>query len=717
VNPLSWHEQGSDQPGAPATGRASQPLRVAHVTWGLDVGGMEKVLVELARHADRERLALHFVSLGTRGVLAPEIERFGWPVTALGAPPGLRPDLVARLVSLFRRGRFEVVHTHNTKALVYGGPAARLARVPLLVHTWHGHNLLASPREGLLFRLASRLADRVVAVSRDAAGHLAREGIVDSKLRTIPNGIDLERFSPAGPQPGGPVVTVARLSPEKDVATLVRAAALVREKCPDFRLEIAGEGACLAELRALANHLDLAGQVRFLGRVEDVPALLGRASLFVLPSLTEGISLTLLEAMARGLPVVATQVGGNPEVVAEGETGLLVPPGRPEELASAILHLLASPELSRRMGEAGRRRVRERFDVRGMAAAYDALYREGLRDKSVSPTQAAPPRPRVVSNLPGLSRPPASAQLRNDSLPVGRCPFLAGLRAWLASFAADAVVIDQEHRLLEVLCALRGLVPLPGPPLVSVDLVLSRPTPTLTGRLKAALKSWLLRQVDLFLVHMKDTRAWQECYGIPARKMRYVPFKVNQLKETRRSEVREDPYVFTGGKSRRDYRTFCEAMALTGYPGLIVTPRAEDGTEHGTALDGFDAPPNVAVLHDDGSFDSWAAKMAAARLVVLCISPETICPSGVSVYLLAMALGKCVIISDCPATRGILVPDETAILVPMGDPLALAEAIRKAWSDDAYRRHVAEGGRRYALGLGGEETLMGNVAREIRTLV
>jgi glycosyltransferase involved in cell wall biosynthesis len=359
-------------------GLDSRPLRVAHVTLGLDVGGLEKLLVEIARRADRGRVDLRFVSLGTGGVLGPQIEELGWPVTALGAPPGLRPGLVPRLAALFRHWRVDVVHTHNTKALVYGGPAARLARAWGLVHTWHGQNLLASPREALLFRLAGRLADRLVAVSQDAAGLMVREGIPSSRVRTIRNGIDLARFAWSGPCRGGPVVTVARLSPEKDVATLIEAAALLQRQSDDFCLEVAGNGPCLPALQHLAQDLGLGQRVRFLGQVNDVPALLGRASLFVLPSRTEGISLTLLEAMARGLPVVATRVGGNPEVVVEGQTGWLVPPGKPEELARAMLRVQGDPAEGRRLGMAGRQRVQELFDVRAMVASYEALYRECL---------------------------------------------------------------------------------------------------------------------------------------------------------------------------------------------------------------------------------------------------------------------------------------------------------------------------------------------------
>lgn len=194
-------------------------------------------------------------------------------------------------------------------------------------------------------------------------------------MTTIWNGIDTSRFAYTGPDPAGPAVVVARLAPEKDVETLLRATALAVRRYPDFRLEVAGDGPCRAALERFTAELGLVGWVRFLGPVRDVPALLARARLFVLPSLTEGVSLTLLEAMARGLPVAATRVGGNVEVVADGETGLLVPAGDPPALPAALLRLWGDPEEGARLGRAARRRVEDHFDVRAMVAAYEAPYR------------------------------------------------------------------------------------------------------------------------------------------------------------------------------------------------------------------------------------------------------------------------------------------------------------------------------------------------------
>ena len=359
-------------------GARRRRVRVVHVNVSLQMGGAEKLLVEFARRADRGKFELQFVTLGGRGPLAAEIEACGWPVIALQEPEGLRKWLVFRLAWLFRRRRFDVVHTHNTKALFYGAPAARLARVPAILHTRHGQRFWSSRSDDAVFRCLTRLADRVVCVSHDGARLSAAEGIAPRRISTIWNGIDVTRFTYAGPRPDGPAVMVGRLSAEKDVATLIRAAALVVKELPAFQLEIAGTGECLPALQRLAEELGLDGTVRFLGEIHTVPQLLGRASLLVLSSLTEGISLTLLEAMARGLPVVATSVGGNAEVVLDGSTGFLVPPQKPEPLAERIVYVLRRPDLLAALGRRGRERVEAHFQVSQMVGRYEALYNEIL---------------------------------------------------------------------------------------------------------------------------------------------------------------------------------------------------------------------------------------------------------------------------------------------------------------------------------------------------
>jgi glycosyltransferase involved in cell wall biosynthesis len=357
------------------TAATSRALRVAQVTLSLDVGGQERLLVEMARHRDRTRFGWTVFVLGARGNLADAIEAAGVPVVPLEAPSGFRPGLWRRLARLFRQQRFDVVHTHDDRPLVYGMPAAWWAGAPRRIHTHHHGRLTQfTRRQFFLMRFSARFAHQFICVSHDSARFMIEQGIGGARVQTLWNGIDLTRFAFVGPCPGGPIVTVARLSGEKDIATLLRALVHVVTTFPQARLEIAGDGPCRGELLQLAENLRLAEHVVFHGTVRDVPALLARASLFVLPSQSEGISLTLLEAMARGLPIVTTAVGGNPEVVEAGATGVLVPVGDHEAMGQAIAVLLADPERGRQMGLAGRRRVENHFDIRKMMARYEAFY-------------------------------------------------------------------------------------------------------------------------------------------------------------------------------------------------------------------------------------------------------------------------------------------------------------------------------------------------------
>ena len=356
-----------------------RPIRVAHIAQQLSTGGMERILNEFARHSDRAMVEPCFISIGPRGRVADDIEGCGWAVTTLNEPPGLRPGLVYRLARLFREQRIDVVHTHNTKPLLYAGPAARLAGVAYVVHTRHGRRHGATRRQNFLFRLAARCVDRVVCVSQDSAGLCRIDGIDPGIVRTVLNGIDLAQFPCSGPTSNGPAVFVGRLTPEKDIPTLLHATRRVAVTRPNFYLVIAGSGPCEAELRHLAHELRITKFVEFAGEVRDVPNLLRRASMFVLSSITEGLPLTVLEAMASGLPVVATSVGGIPEAVEDGVTGMLVPAGNATSLADALLRVGSNTQNARAMGMAGRMRAEALFDVRRMVSEYETLYRDILR--------------------------------------------------------------------------------------------------------------------------------------------------------------------------------------------------------------------------------------------------------------------------------------------------------------------------------------------------
>jgi sugar transferase (PEP-CTERM/EpsH1 system associated) len=362
--------------------RTSDPIRVVHLVAALNIGGLEMVVLDLVRFADC-RFRLHVLCLDDRGALAPRFEALGVAVESLDAGNRGRGKTLLRLIGRLAELRPDVLHTHNPRPHLLGVIAGRAAGVPVVVHTKHGRNYPERRRAVLLNRLAAQFTDRVVPVSADA-GQVARqiEHVPAGKVHVIRNGIDLARFLPA-PQCNGSrrLIHVARLDPIKDQATLLRAVRLIASVMPEVRLDIVGDGSARPALEQLTDSLQLRGHVRFLGFRSDVSECLAQADLFVLSSLKEGISLTLLEAMATGLPIVATDVGGNREVVSHGETGLLVPAQSPELLAAAIQTILGQPELARRMGAAGRQRVEAQFDLRQVVRQYEEMYVALLRRK------------------------------------------------------------------------------------------------------------------------------------------------------------------------------------------------------------------------------------------------------------------------------------------------------------------------------------------------
>jgi hypothetical protein len=324
---------------------------------------------------------------------------------------------------------------------------------------------------------------------------------------------------------------------------------------------------------------------------------------------------------------------------------------------------------------------------------------------------AAVDRPRIVTNFRGLPDRAGGRPLRPEWVESRGKPFRHGLTLFLKSLTADALVIDQVVPALLVCLLCRMFIPTGRARVIVVDPVLTPPPSGAARRAWWGVKKLLLRRVDLFLVFQKDVSGIQGAYGIGAERFHYIPFKVNALDLVLACPNGEESYVFTGGQSRRDFATFYQAMAGLGYPAVVLTPanRAQVAL-HGTTLEEPAGLPHVRLVHDDGSNESWVRHIARAKVVVLPISPDTISPSGIGTYLIAMALGKCVVITDSPATRGILTNEENALIVPPQDTDALREAIRRVWGDDAYRRRIAARGREYALKLGGEEALLRGIA-------
>lgn len=379
--------------------RSDGPVRVAHLVSTLHIGGLEMVVYDLARQRDRSTFDVRVICLGALGDLAPRFAALGVPVESLGWSGQGRARVALRLARRLRALRTDVLHTHNPDPHHIGTLARVMARVPVLVHTKHGRNYPKRPRAVAANRWASRWTDRIVPVSDDAARvAIEIERVAPTKVGVIHNGVDLAQYEVPRRPTSGPMlraVHVARLNRIKDQPTLLHAARIVLDAVPEFRLDLVGDGERRAELEALHAELGLGDRVRFLGFRDDIQRILAESDLFVLSSLSEGISITLLEAMAAGLPVVATRVGGNPEVVVDGVTGRLVPERNPEALAAAVLDLVRGPEAARRMGAAGRRRVEDEFDLRCVARRYEDLYLALFTRGATAPVATAPARERL----------------------------------------------------------------------------------------------------------------------------------------------------------------------------------------------------------------------------------------------------------------------------------------------------------------------------------
>jgi glycosyltransferase involved in cell wall biosynthesis len=371
-------------------------LRVLHVISTLLPGGTEMALLRLLQHLDRRRYDLRVACLRGEPVLAPEFEAAGFPVATIGARGPVDPAALWRLTRLVRRDRIDLVHTQMDIADYYGACAGRLGGARAVVatkqnaddfrwrRTWKRYPFL------VLERIAYEAADATIVVSEGLARFLgAAEHLPRRRMVIIGNGVDpgfaarapgreaaraaigVERFAPV-------IGTVGRLAPQKGQVHLLRAFRGLIAGHPGAVLAIAGEGPERVALESEARALGIADRVLFLGQRRDVPAVLAAFDLFVLPSLWEGLPQALLEAMASGLPVVASAAVGVEDVVTDGVTGLVVQPADPERLAAAMRRLIDAPAEAARLGAAARRVAIEQFSIGAVAARVEAVYRRVL---------------------------------------------------------------------------------------------------------------------------------------------------------------------------------------------------------------------------------------------------------------------------------------------------------------------------------------------------
>jgi len=375
----------------------NQAPLVVHLIHRLDVGGLENGLVNLINSMPPERYRHAIVCMTDFSDFRRRITRADVEVYALHKQPGKDLGVYLRLWKLLRKLRPSIMHTRNLSALE-GSVVSALAGVPFRVHGEHGrdiHDIDGRNKKYLLLRrFCQHFVHRYICVSRDLEQWLLNVvGVPGHKVTQVYNGVDSVRFHPVdavhpvAPMPWPHVVgqvvmgTVGRMEVVKDQATLARAFVALLRQAPDLktvaRLVLVGDGSHSDEVRTVLAQGGVEDLAWLPGNRNDIPDLMRAMDVFVLPSRAEGISNTILEAMATGLPVVATRVGGNPELVTENETGMLVPASDPSALAGALLDYVRRPQRGVAHGRTARVRIENEFSIAAMVGRYMAVY-DGL---------------------------------------------------------------------------------------------------------------------------------------------------------------------------------------------------------------------------------------------------------------------------------------------------------------------------------------------------
>jgi glycosyltransferase involved in cell wall biosynthesis len=396
VHPAAEQRVGKD--GAVKTpGEMGNRLKVAQVIYSLEVGGLEKVALSLTRALDENRFESYLISLNGPGPLSsqlsldPEHCLLLEPQSSSWLPR--RPidcSAVLRIRRFLKDHGIQVVHLHNAGPLVYGGLAARLSlNRPRIIYSEHNQVYRASSRLKRRFRQYLRLADRTIAVSADLQRYLQNDLRVPVAVEVIRNGISVQCPPEAmaasvreelGLRPSDLVIgTAVVLSEQKGLTYLLEAVPAILRDVPNARFVIAGDGPLRAALEEQTRAAGLQQSVSFIGYQKDVARVISAFDVYVLPSLWEGLPLALLEALALGKPIVATTVGGNPEIVQDGVNGLLVPPRDPGALARALAQVCGDERFRHEVANSNRGRFDEQFSLAQMVRAHEQLYESAVK--------------------------------------------------------------------------------------------------------------------------------------------------------------------------------------------------------------------------------------------------------------------------------------------------------------------------------------------------
>lgn len=356
---------------------------VMQINWSLVAGGAETYALTLASNLNQDKFRSVMCGVDQGGALEPEIRRRNIPYHIMNRRQGIDLKLIWRMFQLFRRCGVDVIHTHHFNQLFYSLIAAKLLGIRI-IHTEHSIEAYKKRRFCWALRLMSPFCHRLTVIGDDGErALLERARIPRSRLEIIRAAVDLSRFdverscarASLGLTDTDRVATiVARISPEKNHRLLLAAFARIARGQPDARLLIVGDGVDSDAIGGEIDRLNLGRCVRMLGVRHDIPLILAASDLFVLCSDREGLPIAVLEAMAAARPVVATSVGDLPQVVMDGQTGLLVPPQDVAALADAMSRLLGNPQLADRMGAAGRVHVQSRYNLQQMVMRHEKLY-------------------------------------------------------------------------------------------------------------------------------------------------------------------------------------------------------------------------------------------------------------------------------------------------------------------------------------------------------
>jgi len=362
--------------------------KVAHVVHSLNLGGAERLVVQMSQ-ALAGQFDISVLCLDEPGLWAESLRRKGIPVHCLWRQPGMDMGVVIKLAKFTRENRVDIVHAHQCTPWFYACLSRLLHGAPRLLFEEHGrHYPEVGEKKKILFNrfIVLPLTHRVVAVSEDTKNRLVRyEGLVYDRIDVIYNGVAaVPSITPQertrlrrefGLSPNDFVVgTVGRFDPIKNLSLLVESIASVREKIPAIKGLLVGDGPTFKEIKELGKLRGLCDALAMPGYCADASRLVQCMDLFVLSSVSEGVSVALLEAMAAGVPVVVTNVGGNPEIVSNGKTGWLIASGSLKELTAAILDAAEHPQRIQQFAEMGRRQYEERFQFEAMIERYDEIY-------------------------------------------------------------------------------------------------------------------------------------------------------------------------------------------------------------------------------------------------------------------------------------------------------------------------------------------------------